>query len=237
MELFDILNGKLLYSIVMVGLATIFAICLFFFLRSRKRALELGVSKEVFNSSMKSSAIFSVIPSISVIIGLISLSPLLGIPWPWFRLSVVGSLGYELMSGDMAATGAGYESLADFSRMGSIDSLGTIMFVMSVAIISGMVFNLFFLKSIHTRIADVGGKQDKFVALALSSLTIAMMSVFVPMQFITSKIHAITLISSVIITYGLNKISVKATWLRDYIMSIALIGGMAVAVITTNIIG
>lgn len=237
MEIFDILNSNLLYTLVIVGLLGIFLICIFFFARAKKRALELGVDKDTFKDAMKSSAIFSVVPSVSVIIGLISLSPLLGVPWPWFRLSVVGALGYELMSADLATKGAGYESLAAFAESGSINSVGTVMFVMSISIMSGMIFNLIFLKSLHTRISSVGKKQDKFITLALSTLTIGMMSVFVPMQFISSKIHAITLIASALLTFVLTKMSTKSKWLGDYIMSFALIFGMAVAVIATGILG
>ena len=138
MDLMAILNSSLLYILVGVSLFMVFCICVFFYIRGRKRALELGISPEVFKSSMKGAAIFSIVPSIAVIIGLITLAPLLGVPWPWFRLSVVGSLGYELMAGDLAAKAAGFESLAAFSSSGDILSLGAIMFVMSICIMTGM---------------------------------------------------------------------------------------------------
>ncbi|WBW49519.1 DUF5058 family protein [Peptoniphilus equinus] len=236
MSIFDVLNSKVLYIAVFAALAIIFAMCVFFFLRARRRVLELGVKKGELNEVLKSSVIFSVIPSISVIIGLISLAPLLGTPWPWFRLSVVGALAYELMSADLAVKGVGYESLAAFSQTGSIDAIGTIMFVMSLSIMSGMVFNVFFLDKIHKRVSQVGQKQDKFVALALSTLIIGMMAVFVPMQLIASKIHAITLIASALLTYVLTRLSKKVPWLSDYIMSFALIFGMAVAVMATRVL-
>lgn len=235
MGIFDILNSSLLYVLVFAALAIIFGICLFFFFRAKKRVMELGVDKKQFNDAMRSSVVFSIVPSISVIIGLISLAPLLGTPWPWFRLSVVGALGYELMSADLAVKGVGYESLSAFSQTGTVDAVGIIMFVMSISIMSGMVFNVFFLDKFHKRVSKVGEKQDKSVALALSSLTIGMMCVFVPMQFITSKIHAITLVASALLTYILTKISKNVSWLGDYIMSFALIFGMVVAVIASGI--
>ena len=133
MSLSAILNSPLLYALVGGGILIVLAIAAVFFLRGRKRALELGVSKEDFNSAMRGCVAFSIVPSIAVIIGLFSLAPLLGAPWPWFRLSVVGSLQYELMAADLAATGAGYESLAAFSAADDPSALGTIMFVMSIS--------------------------------------------------------------------------------------------------------
>ena len=90
MNIFDILNSKLLYVLVAIGLLVIFLICILFFVRAKKRAKELDIPDEKVKATIKSSLVFSIVPSIAVIIGLITLTPLLGIPWPWFRLSVVG---------------------------------------------------------------------------------------------------------------------------------------------------
>ena len=82
MKIMDVLNSKLLYVLVFIALATIFGMCVFFFMRARKRAKELGVSDEKIKSVIRSSIIFSIVPSISIIIGLITLVPILGVPWP-----------------------------------------------------------------------------------------------------------------------------------------------------------
>lgn len=237
MHLKEILNGSLFYICVIVGLIVVFGIAFFFFMRAKKRALEMGVSKEKINSIIKGSIVFSIIPSASVIIGLITLSPLLGIPWPWFRLSVVGSLPYELLAADLSAKSSGFADLTAFSESGDIHALGAIMFVMSIAIMAGMVFNVFFLKPMHTGVMNAGKKDTPVVDLLLSVLTVGMMSVFVPTYFMTSKIHAIVLLISAAVTYVLNKIAKKynVKWLGDYVMSFALIIGMASAVILKGI--
>src|SRR5699024_7958696 len=97
-------------------------------------------SREKLKKIVKSSIIFTIVPSIAIVIALFSLASVLGIPWSWFRLSVVGSLAYELMAAEMTVTGAGYDSLGQFVASGDISSVGTIMFVMSISIIGGIVF-------------------------------------------------------------------------------------------------
>lgn len=238
MDLMTILNSRLLYILVAVSLFVIFCICVFFYKRGRKRAFELGVSPEVFKSSMKGAAIFSIVPSIAIIIGLISLAPLLGVPWPWFRLSVVGSLGYELMAGDLAAKGAGFESLAAFNSSNDIESLGAIMFVMSICIMTGMVCNVFFLKKIHSSATKIGSKQNPFTALALSCLIVAMMAVMLPLQVVLGPVYAMTAGTSAIATYVLSYVAKKYNikWLPDFIMSFALVIGMVSAVLWNNLI-
>lgn len=146
MKLMEILNSKILYVLVMIALAVIFCMCIFFCRRAIKRAKELNISNDKINSVIRSSVVFSIIPSISIIIGLITLAPLLGVPWPWFRLSVVGSLPYELTAADLSIKGAGYVNFDDFIAKGEPTVIGAIMFVMSIAIMGGMVFNIVHLK-------------------------------------------------------------------------------------------
>ena len=171
MNIFDILNSKLFYVLVAIGLLVIFLICILFFVRAKKRAKELDIPDEKVKATIKSSLVFSIVPSIAVIIGLITLTPLLGIPWPWFRLSVVGSLPYELTAAELAVKGLGYPDLASYQGSTDISAIGTIMFTMSISILGGMLFNIFFLEKYHKKVSGVGTKPSPFRELALSVLT------------------------------------------------------------------
>lgn len=239
MELNQILNSPLLYILVGGGITIVLGICTVFFIRGRKRALELGISKTEFHSAMCGCIVFSIIPSIAVIIGLFSLAPLLGAPWPWFRLSVVGSLQYELMAADLAATGVGYESLAAFNASNDPSALGAVMFVMSISIMAGMVCNIFLTKRICKTANSYTTKSGAWGALAISCFTTAMMCTFLPSQMVTGLIPLLTVMVSAISTIGLTKLATEKNihWLSDYIMSFALILGMASAVIFTNVLG
>lgn len=236
MTLNEIANSTLLYVLVAAGICVVLVICAIFFIRGRKRALELGVSKEAFNSAMRGSVIFSIVPSIAVIIGLFSLAPLLGTPWPWFRLSVVGSLSYELMAADLAATGVGYESLADFSASQDPSAFGCIMFVMSISIMFGMVCNLFITKKICQTSNSFTSKGGAFGALAISCFTLAMMCTFLPAQMVTGTVPLLTAVFSAVLTIVLSKLAAakQIKWLPDFIMSFALIGGMVFAVVISG---
>lgn len=45
--------------------------------------------------TVKTAALFTIAPAVSIVISVITLSKSLGIPLPWLQLSVVGSLSYE----------------------------------------------------------------------------------------------------------------------------------------------
>lgn len=234
-----ILNSPLLYVLVAGGILVILGIALIFFIRGRKRALELGISKAEFNAAMRGCVVFSIVPSLAVIIGLFTLAPLLGTPWPWFRLSVVGSLQYELMAADLAAQGVGYESLSAFAAADDPSAIGTIMFVMSISIMAGMVCNIFLTKRICMAANSFTAKSGAWGALAISCFTMAMMCTFSATQLISGIIPLLVFAVSAVITIGLSSLAAKKNirWLNDYIISIALILGMASAVLFTNIMG
>lgn len=101
MSLSAIMNSTTLYTAVIVGLLLIFLLCAVMLKMAWGRCIELGISQEKIKGVIKSSVIFSIVPSLSIVIGLFSLAAVLGVPWPWFRLSVVGSVSYELMAADM----------------------------------------------------------------------------------------------------------------------------------------
>lgn len=146
----EIMNSPLLYALVGAGIVYILIFCVITLRKAYRHGLEIGLTKEKLKTAITSSAIYSIVPSISIVIGLFSLAAVLGVPWSWFRLSVVGSVTYELMAADMVATGAGYESIAALNAAGDASIVGTVMFVMSICILGGIVGVLIFGKRVQT---------------------------------------------------------------------------------------
>ena len=135
----EIMNSPLLYGLVGAGIVYILIFCGLTFRKAYKHGLEIGLTEEKLKSVIVSSAIYSIVPSVSIVVGLFSLATVIGVPWSWFRLSVVGAVAYEVTAADMAATGAGYESIAALNAAGDTSIIGTLMFVMSIGIMGGMI--------------------------------------------------------------------------------------------------
>ena len=133
--------------------------------------------------------------------GLFSLQAVLGVPWSWYRLSVIGSVSYELIAADMAAIGAGYDSLAALVEVNDPNVAGAVMLAMSLGIIGGVVGCLLLGKSIQTGMASYRAKSGAWGALVMSCFVMALMAVFVPARSIfTGTIATLTLITSALIT-------------------------------------
>ncbi len=235
----QIMNSPLLYGFVGLGVLYILAFCIITLRKAYKRGLELGLGKDKLKTVITSSAIYSIVPSISVVVGLFSLATVLGVPWSWFRLSVVGSVTYELMAADMVATGTGYESIAALNAGGDASIVGTVMFVMSFCIMGGIVGILLFGKKIQMGLSSARVKHGEVGALLTGVLSLAIIEAFLPMQLMKGKIHiAVVITSCVIVLIHLAVIKkYKCLWLRNFVMADTLILGMASSLAWIRILG
>ena len=236
MAFIEILNSKLLYILVILGIGFILVFSLLTLFRSYKHALDIGMDKTKIKGVITSSMIFSIIPSISIVIGLFTLAAVIGVPWSWFRLSVVGSLMYELMAAEMVATGAGYESLAALGSAGDPTVVGTVMFVMSISILGGILGVLIFGKSISKNINKLNAKGP-FAVLAINVLQLALMAVYFPSMLTSGAVYIAVLLTSAATAIVHQLIIKKTGWkkLGNFIMADSLVVGMLSSLIWTKV--
>lgn len=130
-----IVGGVLLFIVVM---------CVVFLVKSYRAGIAIGMDKKVLKRAITSSATFTVLPSISILLGVIALSGTLGVPFSWLRLSVIGALQYELNVAEISATSIGLTGLK-VSEM-SVQAFSTIALVMTVGILGGVICCIFGLK-------------------------------------------------------------------------------------------
>ena len=137
-------NSGWFYLITAVVLAYITILCVVFLVKSYRAGIKIGMDKAVLRKTIISSATFTLLPSISILLGVIALSGSLGVPFSWLRLSVIGALQYELNVAQMAAESIGLAALKPEAM--SMGAFVTIALVMTVGILGGVVCCLFFLK-------------------------------------------------------------------------------------------
>lgn len=141
------LLGAIVVVFVLVG-------SLFFIFKSYKDAKKLNMDTKILKKTIINSAIFTILPSISILIGVITLSGLLGIPLPWIRLTVIGALHYEGV-----AANAAYERITSITDL-SATQFVTIAFVMTLGILSGPLYCLFGFKSYDKKVLAKATSQD-----------------------------------------------------------------------------
>lgn len=233
MSFSDIGNSSLLYTLVMVGLAFIVAYAGVFFKKSYTRSLELGFTKKEVMNVIKSSLIFTVVPSIAIVVGLFSLTLALGIPWPWWRLSVIGSVGYELMAADMTGKAMGFASMPAMAASSDPSTFIAVMYVMTAGIIGGVLVLIVFGKKMTTGLMKAKeDSQSTWGTVMSASFMLTLAAVFLPIMIFTDKVGAATLLTSAGITMVLGILIKKfnLTWLNNFVLAITLILAMIASV-------
>ena len=85
------LNSLPMFLIAGGAVAFVIFLCVVFIVRSWRAGVAMGIDKAKLRRAVTSSATFTVLPAVSILLGVIALSGSLGIPLPWLRLSVVGA--------------------------------------------------------------------------------------------------------------------------------------------------
>ena len=102
-------NHPILFLLVGILVAVVMGQSVYFLLKALKRSKEIGMDQTKIKKTIKTAAIFTIAPAVSIVISVITLSKSLGIPLPWLRLSVVGSLSYEAIAASNAVSAMGLE--------------------------------------------------------------------------------------------------------------------------------
>ncbi len=235
-------NSSFLYTLAIIVVAYVVAQSAFFLVRSYRRGVEIGMDRAVLKKTVLSTAIFTLAPAVSILLGILTLSKFLGIPLPWIRLSVVGAITYELPAATSTATALGL-SLSDTITKAS--DFTAIAWVMTLGIIPGMILIPLFLKKIQGGVMKIKNKDSKWGDLFMTSLFLGMISAFLGMVFgdirsgLAGWIPIFVLLFSALLMgiCGILIKKCKITWLETYAISISMLGAMAFAVVITPLIG
>lgn len=180
MSILSQLNSPLMYLICGGVILFVAAVCVIFMVRAYRAGLAIGMDKAKMKRVITSSATFTILPSVGILLGVIALSGSLGTPLPWLRLSVIGALHYETQVAQGAAESIGLSGL-NIAEM-TPEAFSTIALLMSFCIIWGMVFSIIFNKRYLKRLgsgkqssgAAVGGFGDK----AMTAMFIGLVSAY-----------------------------------------------------------
>ena len=89
-------NSGFLYAVAGIVILFILAQSVYFLVRAVKRAKAINMQSSVVWKTITSTAIFTIAPAFSILLGVVTLSQFIGLPLPWIRLSVIGAITYEL---------------------------------------------------------------------------------------------------------------------------------------------
>jgi len=206
------LNSWWVYLIIGVIFFYVLLQSVIFLIKSRKRALSLGFTKEQINKTISSSMVFSIAPSIAILIGLIALSKVFGPMIAGMRLGTLGAVTYELPAAINVISGVFNMNIGDTLTP---EIVITALWVMTLGCIPPLLIIPFFFKKYSQKIHSVKEKDNSWNQI--------MMDVNV---FLTSAI--------LIIVFGLLIKKGKADWLKNYALPLSMVGAMAMAILIAS---
>ncbi len=238
-------NHPVLFVIVGAIIAIVLAQSAFFLARAIKRAKELGLGEHI-KKTVISAAIFTVAPAVAVLIGVVALSKSLGIPLPWLRLSVIGSITYETVAAGNALEAA---NMSAGTTVTDPSIYITIAWVMTVGIAAGLILVPIVTKKLQSGLAKVGMKDKKWGEIFNNAMFLGMISAFLGYVFCdvglvvkgdTSGLIPVCVMATsavVMAICGTIATKCKIRWLTDYALPMSLIAGMASAIPFTMLLG
>lgn len=240
-------NSPILFVMVGVIIAAVLAQSIFFLVRAWRRGKELGMDTKKLKKIVVSAAIFTIAPAVAIVISVMALSKDLGLPLPWLRLSVVGSLSYEAIAANNAANAMGVTLGA--GNAFSASQYVTITLVMTLSIMVGIWLVPLIAKKMQNGMVNLEKRDKKWSDIFQSALFIGMISAFVGFIFcdfssvfsgdLSGLIPVFVMLVSALVmcVAGILVKKIKAAWIADYALPISLVLGMASAIPLTAWLG
>lgn len=239
-------NHPVLFVMVALLIAIVLAQSVYFLVRAYRRALEIGMEKKKLNKTITSAALFTIAPAISILVGVVALSKSLGLPLPWLRLSIIGSLSYETIAAGNTLNELG---IPMGQQIDSASAFVTVAWVMTLGIIIGLFLTPLLAKKIQKGMKKIENMDKKWSEIFTNAMFLGMISAFLGYVFwdfssvfsgkISALIPVLVMASSAVIMLicGLLTKVLRARWITDYALPISLVGGMALAIPITNWLG
>ena len=234
-------NSTFLYVLAVLVVLFVLAQSAFFLVRAYRRALELGVSAEKLKKTIVSTAVFTIAPAVSILLGVVTLSKFLGIPLPWIRMSVIGALTYELPAATSTANALGI-SLSEMVADAKVYT--AIAWVMTLGILPSIILPPLLMKRIQGGVVKLKNKDEKWGDIFMTSMFLGMISAFLGMVFADVRkgiagfipIFVLLVSAGLMILCGVLIRKKNMKWLETYAMAISMVGAMVFAVIITPIL-
>ena len=244
-------NHPILYILVAALVAVVLGQSVYFLVKALRRSKQIGMDQTKIRKTMKTAAVFTIAPAVSIVISVITLSKSLGLPLPWLRLSVVGSLSYEAIAASNAVSAMGM-------TLGRIDSLTAQQFVnitlvMTISILMGIWLVPLIGKKLLTGMSSLENRDKKWAEIFQNAMFIGMISAFLGFVFCdfsrlwipgdyspTSGLIPVCVLvvaALMMVVCGLLMRKPKFSWLGDYALPVSLILGMASAIPITAWLG
>ena len=174
-------NHPILFVLAGLLVAVVLGQSVYFLVKAWKRSKELGMDQSRIKKTVKTAAIFTIAPAVAIVISVMTLSQTLGLPLPWLRLSVVGSMSYETIAASNALEAMG-QSLGSGAAL-TAQQYVNVLLVMTISIMMGIWLVPVIGKKLQSGMSNLGKRDAKWADIFSNALFIGMISAFLGFVF------------------------------------------------------
>ncbi|WP_372999848.1 DUF5058 family protein [Lutispora sp.] len=227
----QIANSKVFFLCGAIVILFILFQSVLFFRLAYNQGLKIGLTKGKMLKAFRTGAISTIVPSIAVIVALMTMVPVLGIPIPWMRLSVIGSAPYELMAAGIGAKSMGIDSLGGAGYNSQV--FASSVWIMCIGSIWAVSFVAFFLRKIKEKYAKSTTSDPQWRNILNNAAFLGVFCVFIADPIIKGGLSLFTLICGAVIMtiLALIIVKLKQDWLKEFALALSMIGAMACTVL------
>ncbi len=235
MDYLLIANNTTLFAIAAVIITFVFLQTIMFMHKGWKEALRLGLPREALVKSVKTSISISILPSIPIVLSVFVLVPLLGIPTPWVRLTVIGSAPFEMMAADMGAQAVGAAGLGGAGFDGT--AFAAALWLMTVGGSLPLLLCVLLNKKISTTYEKFRARDANWMPVLSGAALMALIATLMVEYLDRGIIAALTVLTSFLFALLISVFGQKESlaWLKNFALAFSIIIGMAAALFYSSI--
>ena len=242
-------DSPLIYGLYGAVVAFVVAMSLYYIIHSVRRAKALKMDMGKIKKVVTTSAVFSILPAVGIGIGVVTLIGSIGIALPAIRLSVIGSLQYETMMADGAATAIAGSMDKFISGTITAQNFVTIATVMTIPILTGPLVVIFFYKKFQPKVQMLSSKtsatsggginigdllfQVVFIGMILGYLAMSLTTITSGVGYLDNYYNFIAIVVAAICMYVCDLLIGKCgqKWLDSFSTPLSMLIAMAVVAV------
>jgi hypothetical protein len=231
----QIANSKVFFLCGAVMVLFIVLQSLLFMNLAYKEGRKIGMSKGKMIKAFRTGAISTMVPTLAIIVALITMVPVLGVPVPWIRLSIIGSAPYELMAAGIGAKSMGVNSLggAGFTK----EVFASSVWIMCVGSIWSVSMVVFFLKRIKSRYSKSVDSDPKWRSVLMNAAFLGVFCIFIADPITKGGLPLATMLcgAGIMTLFAVLIVRFKQNWLKEFALAFSMIGAMACTILITRL--
>lgn len=225
-EYLSIANAPMLWVMV---IPTVIAMCAqaYIFIRDAMKAGPLvGLTKEDTKVAIRAGAICSFGPGMSMFTVMIAFMSIMGGPFAWLRLSIIGTITTEMLGATAGATALGMElGGPEYGIIGFCNSI----WVITLNTWGFFLVNLLFAHRIESVKAVVDRYDTNMFNAVGNCVMIGCVAKFLSGQVVGGTAKIVAAVSGFVIMLILMKISEKAPRLKEFALGLSMLAAIFIA--------